>query len=70
MRPGDWAATSDDDWSRYLYMRSNTRGVLLERWVHKLGCGEWFNVARNTVTSEILSVQALNIPKSIAGSGD
>jgi heterotetrameric sarcosine oxidase delta subunit len=37
-------------------MRSNTKGVYLERWVHTHGCRRWFNVARNTVTYEILAV--------------
>ncbi|OUS18618.1 hypothetical protein A9Q97_00645, partial [Rhodospirillales bacterium 47_12_T64] len=27
-----------------------------ERWVHSDGCRRWFNVARNTVTNEIVSV--------------
>ncbi len=37
-------------------MRKNTRGVFLERWVHRHGCRRWFNVARDTATNEILAV--------------
>jgi len=30
--------------------------LLLERWVHSHGCRRWFNVARDTLTYEILAV--------------
>jgi heterotetrameric sarcosine oxidase delta subunit len=30
--------------------------VHLERWVHRLGCRRWFNLARSTVNHEILAV--------------
>jgi sarcosine oxidase, subunit delta len=48
--------TNDKAWGEYLFFRENPKGVHLERWNHAYGCGEWFNVARNTVTHEILSV--------------
>ncbi|TLY56425.1 MAG: sarcosine oxidase subunit delta, partial [Gammaproteobacteria bacterium] len=35
------------------------KGVHLERWRHAYGCGQWFNVARHTVTHEVLSVYAM-----------
>jgi sarcosine oxidase, subunit delta len=37
-------------------MRSNPKGVHLERWRHVHGCGRWFNVARDTVSDAILAV--------------
>jgi sarcosine oxidase subunit delta len=46
---------SDADWCSYLYMRDNPKGVHRERWKHAYGCGQWFNVIRNTVTHELLS---------------
>jgi len=33
-----------------------------ERWRHAQGCGRWFNLVRNTVTHEILSVYAITDP--------
>ncbi|MEE8507079.1 MAG: sarcosine oxidase subunit delta, partial [Kiloniellales bacterium] len=47
---------SDEEWADYVFMRANTKGVFLERWMHAHGCRRWFNVARNTATYEILAV--------------
>jgi sarcosine oxidase subunit delta len=47
---------SDRGWAEYLYFRDNPKGLHHERWRHAYGCGQWFNVARNTVTHEVLSV--------------
>jgi len=46
----------DDRWGEYLFFRDNPKGLHLERWRHVLGCGTWFNVARDTVTHEIKAV--------------
>ena len=53
---------SDADWAQYLFMRKNTKGVHFERWVHTKGCRQWFNVARHTVTHEILAVYEMGKP--------
>ncbi len=53
-RPGP--EVSDAEWSDYLFNRRNPRGVHYERWCHVFGCGQWFNVARDTVTHEIYAV--------------
>jgi sarcosine oxidase subunit delta len=50
---------SDQEWGEYLFFRDNPKGVHYERWRHAYGCGQWFNVARNTVTHEVLSVYGL-----------
>ena len=55
-RPKTPDKVSDEDWATYVYMRANTKGVFLERWMHAHGCRRWFNVARNTATYEILAV--------------
>jgi sarcosine oxidase subunit delta len=47
---------SDQEWGEYLFFRDNPKGVHYERWRHAFGCGQWFNVARNTVTHEVLTV--------------
>jgi sarcosine oxidase subunit delta len=49
----------DRAWGAYLYIRENPKGLHLERWCHVQGCGQWFNVARNTVTHEISAVYAM-----------
>lgn len=47
---------TDAEWAGYLFNRENPKGVHYERWLHAYGCGRWFNVARNTITHEILAV--------------
>jgi len=48
--------TSDAEWSNYLFCRKNPHGIHYERWCHSFGCGQWFNVARNTLSHEIRAV--------------
>jgi len=55
-RPVDTEAMTDAQWADYLFMRKNPKGVHYERWNHARGCRRWFNVARHTVTHEILAV--------------
>ena len=55
-RPKRPDALSDAEWADYLFMQSNTKGVFLERWCHSHGCRRWFNLARDTVSYEILAV--------------
>jgi sarcosine oxidase, subunit delta len=58
----------DLTWTSYLYERENPAGVHFERWLHVYGCGRWFNMARNTVTHEVLAVYKVGEPKpTIAG---
>jgi len=47
---------TDEEWGRYLFFRDNPKGVHLERWRHVFGCGLWFNLARHTVTHQVLAV--------------
>lgn len=46
------AAMSDEDWSRYMFIRDNIRGDHAERWWHAHGCNMFFNAIRNTVTDK------------------
>ena len=55
-RPADPGKASDREWAEYLFYRDNPKGVHCERWVHAWGCRQWFNIARDTVTHEILRV--------------
>jgi|SRR5690554_1156039 sarcosine oxidase subunit delta len=55
-RPEEPDELTDQEWSDYVFMRRNPKGVVLERWVHAHGCRRWFNAARDTVTYEILAI--------------
>lgn len=56
VRPKAPETLSDEEWADYVFMRPNSKGVLLERWVHSHGCRRWFNVARDTLTYKIHAV--------------
>ena len=51
-RPPDPATMSDEDWARYMFIRSNPRGRHHERWRHIHGCGRFFNAVRDTVSDK------------------
>jgi sarcosine oxidase subunit delta len=50
---------SDAEWGEYLFFRDNPEGLHHERWRHAYGCGQWFNVARHTVTHQVVAVYAM-----------
>jgi heterotetrameric sarcosine oxidase delta subunit len=54
-RPKAPDAASDAEWADYLFMRNNPKGLFQERWLHRHGCRQWFNVVRHTVTHEIVA---------------
>ena len=58
VRPGP--SIDDAGWSNYLFNKTNPKGVHFERWCHSFGCGQWFNMARDTVTHEILQVYEMS----------
>ncbi|MHA7815119.1 MAG: sarcosine oxidase subunit delta [Pseudohaliea sp.] len=62
-RPADPAAVDDQTWAAYLYLRENPKGTQLERWHHRYGCGQWFNLARDLVSHEVLAVYAMGEPQ-------
>jgi len=53
------ADCTDVTWTEYLFVRENPIGLHYERWLHAYGCGQWFNVARDTLTHEITDVYAM-----------
>ncbi len=53
-RPGPPEDVSDAKWSEYLFFRKNPKGIHFERWLHRFGCGRWFNIARDTVSHEVV----------------
>ena len=52
-RPRQPADLADAEWAEYLYVRNNPRGMHAERWRHLRGCGQFFNVLRDTTTDRI-----------------
>ncbi|PCJ83094.1 MAG: sarcosine oxidase subunit delta [Hyphomicrobiales bacterium] len=47
---------SDAKWAEYVFMRTNHKGQIAERWNHAAGCRQWFNALRNSATDEFLAV--------------
>ena len=62
-RSADIASISDDDFEKFFFIRSNTKGVIFERWRHVHGCARFFNAARDTVTDKFLAVYKAGEPK-------
>jgi sarcosine oxidase subunit delta len=59
MRPLAENSITDAEFADYLFMRDNPKGLFLERWRHSSGCRRWFNVARDTVSHEIIEIYAM-----------
>ena len=62
-RPPDPAALSDEDWTQYLFIRSNPRGRHHERWRHIHGCGRFFNAVRDTVSDKFETTYKAGEPR-------
>ena len=45
--------SDDQTWGEYLFFRDNVKGRSVERWRHAYGCGQWFNVERDSVTHRV-----------------
>ena len=52
---------SDAEFADYLFMRDNPKGLFLERWRHSAGCRRWFNMARDTVSHEIVEIFVVDV---------
>ena len=53
-RPPDPMQVSEEEWTRYLFLRENRMGMQKEWWYHLSGCGVWFVAERHTRTSEVV----------------
>jgi len=62
-RPADPSALSDEQWTEFLFLRSNRKGVHAERWRHTHGCGRFFNALRDTVTDKFVSSYKIGDPR-------
>ena len=41
-------------WVDYRYTKANEAGVQREWWYHRLGCRQWLQAVRNTITNDVL----------------
>lgn len=55
VRRPDPAKASEQDWTDFIYQRDNPRGAHSELWQHIGGCRLVIEVARNTLTHEIMA---------------
>jgi sarcosine oxidase, subunit delta len=58
-RPASPDAVDDVAWGDYLFMRTNTRGWLMEQWMHTSGCRKVFAVKRHTASYAIAGTWTL-----------
>ena len=67
-RPLAENSLTDAAFADYLFLRDNPKGLFLERWRHAAGCRRWFNMARDTVSHEIVEIYPMgSLPASKAG---
>ena len=62
VRPLHPHEVSDEEWTRYLFERTNPRGLLVEQWCCSAGCGQWFKVRRCSVSHAIADVLRFDAP--------
>ncbi len=58
---------SAQEWTDFLYMRLNIKGVHAERWRHTHGCGRFFNALRDTTTDHFLATYKAGEPRPVIG---
>jgi sarcosine oxidase subunit delta len=62
-RPAFAEGLTDEQWEGFLYVRSNTKGLLAERWRHVHGCARFFNAVRHTVTDKFVTTYKVDDPR-------
>ena len=62
-RASDPSQLDDAAWADFLYLRTNPKGLHVERWRHVHGCGRFFNAVRDTVSDKILRTYKAGEPK-------
>lgn len=63
-RPRPDGARSDDaEWADHLFKAANPKGWTRERWRHVHGCGQWFNLLRDTATDRVGPAYKVGAPK-------
>ena len=61
-RPQDPSGLTDEEWSAFLYLRANPKGLHAERWRH-IGCGRFFNCVRDTISDKIFHTYKAGEPR-------
>ena len=54
-RPAKPSDTTTAQWTQFLYLRDNVKGLYAERWRHSHGCGKFFNAVRDTTTDHFVT---------------
>ena len=62
-RSPNLAGETDEDFEKFLFIRSNPKGLIYERWRHIHGCGRFFNAVRDTVSDRFLMTYKAGEPK-------
>jgi sarcosine oxidase subunit delta len=62
-RAADPSQLDDAAWADFLYLRTNPKGLHVERWRHVHGCGRFFNAVRDTASDKILHTYKAGEPK-------
>ena len=62
-RPANIAEVDDEAFEAFLYLRTNPKGIVYERWRHVHGCGRFFNAVRDTVTDRFFTTYKAGMPK-------
>jgi sarcosine oxidase subunit delta len=62
-RPANADALSDEEWTEFLVMRDNPKGVHAERWRHLHGCARFFNALRDTSSDTILATYEVGVAR-------
>jgi len=62
-RPQDPSSLGVEDWTEYLYMRANPKGLHAERWRHLHGCARFFNALRDTTTDQFVATYRTGEPR-------
>ena len=66
-RATDATSLTDEQWSDFLYMRDNPKGMHAERWWHVHGCGRFFNCLRDTLSDKIFATYKVGEARPEAG---
>ena len=70
VRPDSPEGVTDEAWGDYMFFRANVRGEHDERWRHTFGCGQWFNLRRDTLTHAMSPADmAATVPAGAAREG-
>lgn len=62
-RPSNILEAGDEDFEAFLFLRTNTKGLVYERWRHVHGCGRFFNAVRDSVTDRFFMTYKAGQPK-------